>query len=120
MDDNRAPYEHGLAAADEIRSLNYGTLQGGYDSPGDVYDVAHALRTLFQRLPQALEQLGVGFDALVDAEQVRITSGAAGQETVSVPERRERIAESLKAATAAAGTLEQSLALVTRLTSDLV
>jgi len=118
MDQNREPYEYAIAAADEIRSLNYGTLQGGYHSPGDVYDVAHALRTLSQRLPQALEQLGVGLAVLADDDQVRITSGAAGHDTV--PERREKIAGSLKAALAAVGSLEEALSLVTKLTSDLV
>ncbi|MFC1415742.1 hypothetical protein [Streptacidiphilus cavernicola] len=118
MDQNRAPYEYARAAADEIRSLNYETLKGGYDSPGDVYDVAHALRTLAQRLPQALEQLGIGLNVLADGDQVRITSGAAGHDTV--PERREKIADSLKTALEAVDTLEQSLSVVTRLTSDLV
>jgi hypothetical protein len=118
MDENRAPYEYAVAAADEIRSLNYGTLQGGYHTPGDVYDVAHALRTLSQRLPQALEQLGIGLAVLADEGQVRITSGAAGTDTV--PERREKIADSLKSALEAVGTLEEAMAVVTRLTSDLV
>ena len=118
MGQDRQPHEYARAAADEIRSLNYGTLQGGYDSPGDVYDVAHALRTLSQRLPQALEQLGIGMAALVDGDQVRITSGADGHDTV--PERREQIADSLKSALEAVGTLEEAMAVVTRLTSDLV
>lgn len=118
MDQNRAPYEYAVAAADEIRSLNYGTLQGGYHSPGDVYDVAHALKTLSQRLPQALEQLGAGLTVLADGDHVRITSGAAGHDTV--PERREKIAGSLKEALAAVAVLEESMAQITRLTSDLV
>jgi len=118
MDQNRAPYEHALTAADEIRSLNYGTLKGGYDSPGDVYDVAHALRTLSQRLPQALEQLGIGLVELADSGQIRITSGSAGHDTV--PERREKIADSLKTALESVATMEEALSVITRLTSDLV
>jgi hypothetical protein len=118
MDQDRAPYEYAVAAADEIRSLNYGTLQGGYHSPGDVYDFAHALRTLSQRLPQTLEQLGAGMAALADGDQVRITSGASGDDTV--PERRERIADSLKSALEAVAVLEEAMGVVTRLTSDLV
>jgi hypothetical protein len=118
MDQNRAPYEYAVAAADEIRSLNYETLQGGYHSPGDVYDVAQALRTLAQRLPQTLEQLGIGLAVLADGDQVRITSGAAGHDTVSV--RHERIADSLRSALAAVATLEEAMGVVTRLTSDLV
>ncbi|MEY9966684.1 hypothetical protein ABIA33_004749 [Streptacidiphilus sp. MAP12-16] len=118
MDLARAPYEFAGAAADEIRALNYRTLDGGYPSPGDVYDTAHALRTLAQRLPQALEQLGIGLAALADGDQVRITSGAPGTDTV--PERRRQIAEALDAGLRATDVLEQALAVVTRLTSDLV
>ncbi|WP_143670262.1 hypothetical protein [Streptomyces antimycoticus] len=47
------------AAAEAIRQLNHATGKpgGGLEYPGDAYSTVANLKTLVQRLPQALEQI---------------------------------------------------------------
>lgn len=116
MDLDRDPHTIAHAAAEEIRTLNHATLKpANYPYPATVHDTALALKTLAERLPQALTQLGAGLDALADADQIQLI--AAEGETVT--ERRVQVAELLQQAEAAAAELTEALRGIGTLTSDM-
>jgi uncharacterized protein YicC (UPF0701 family) len=87
MDLNRTPAEIASAAAEEVRALNHRTLDPkAFTQPGDVSDVADAVATLVQRLPQTLQQLEAGLEALYDRDAIRlddIREGYASQKDIS-------------------------------------
>ncbi|MER6678103.1 hypothetical protein [Streptomyces sp. NPDC000983] len=56
-------------AAEAVREFNHLTFpnspqQPGLTCPGEAYDAVAALKTLAQRLPQAIEQIGTALDVL--------------------------------------------------------
>ncbi|MBP8533707.1 hypothetical protein [Streptomyces sp. MK37H] len=57
--ENMAAVELSDAAAEAVRQLNHATRAtgGGLEYPGDAYSTVANLKTLAQRLPQALEQI---------------------------------------------------------------
>lgn len=87
MDLTRTPAEIASAAAEETRALNHRTLDPkAFTQPGDVSDVANAVATLVQRLPQTLQQLEAGLEALYDHDAIRlddIREGYASQKDIS-------------------------------------
>lgn len=73
MDLNRKPSEIANAAAEEIRALNHRTLKtDAFPYPSDVSDTATALASLVQRLPQGLQQLEAGLQALDNDNRIRL------------------------------------------------
>ncbi|WP_329156461.1 hypothetical protein OIU91_43215 (plasmid) [Streptomyces sp. NBC_01456] len=57
MDLSKTPGQLANEAADAIRALNHKTLNDSYEHPPAVGETAYALRTLIERMPQALEQM---------------------------------------------------------------
>lgn len=73
MDLTRTPSAIASEAAEQIRQLNHRTLDPkAFTQPGDVSDVANALAVLVQRLPQAIQQLEAGLDALYERDAIRL------------------------------------------------
>lgn len=83
MDLNRTPSQIGNAAAEEIRALNHRTLDPkAFTQPGDVSDVANAIGTLMQRLPQTLQQMEAGLRELAERGAVRMDDGTDVEDRV--------------------------------------
>jgi hypothetical protein len=84
---NRTPAAMANAATEEVRQLNHRSLDPkAFDHPGDVSDTANGIATLLQYLPQALQQLEAGIEALHDRNAIRLDDlpeGAASQKDIS-------------------------------------
>lgn len=73
MDLNRPPSEIANAAAEEMRALNHRTLKpDSFENAPDLARSADGIAAVIQRLPQALQQLEVGLQALHDESQIRL------------------------------------------------
>jgi hypothetical protein len=118
MDLSRTPSQLSNDAAESIRALNHRTLDPkAFTQPGDVSDVATAIATLVERLPQALAQMQAGLRALDDRDAIRlddIREGYASQKDIS-----DRVSAVLSALRDAREDLSQAHATLQRATSPL-
>ncbi|MFB7738307.1 hypothetical protein ACFC08_28745 [Streptomyces sp. NPDC056112] len=73
MDLDRTPAQISSAMAEEARALNHRTLKpDAFPNPSNVADTAVGIATVVQRLPQALQQLEAGLQALYDDKRIRL------------------------------------------------
>ncbi|MFD7995476.1 hypothetical protein [Streptomyces mexicanus] len=73
MDLNRTPAQISRAMAEEARALNHRTLKAdAFDNAPSVADTADGIAAVIQRLPQAIQQLEAGLQALADDNQIRL------------------------------------------------
>ncbi|MFI0822229.1 hypothetical protein ACH4TX_41665 [Streptomyces sp. NPDC021098] len=76
MDLNRTPAAIAHQLAEETRALNHRTLDPTvFEQPGDVSEVVCALRTVLERLPQALNQTSAGLRRLAETDGIRMDDG---------------------------------------------
>lgn len=76
MDLDRSPATIAHQLAEEARALNHRTLDPAvYGQPGDVSETVYALRTVVERLPQALQQAAAGLRRLDGAGGIRMDDG---------------------------------------------
>ncbi|WP_331756343.1 hypothetical protein OHA04_45520 (plasmid) [Streptomyces sp. NBC_01590] len=92
MDLNREPQQMIRAAAEEVRCLNHGSMDveafyGEYNvinaAPNQVAGVIMGLYTLFERLPQSVEQAAAALAQLEADEAIRMANGADVNEATS-------------------------------------
>lgn len=77
MDLTKTPTQLASEAAEAVRALNHRTLDPkSFDQPGDASDVADAVRTLTERLPQLLTQLGAGLARFDETQAIRMDDGS--------------------------------------------
>ncbi|MFD8516550.1 hypothetical protein ACFV27_37100 [Streptomyces antimycoticus] len=77
MDLDRSPAEIAHEIAKQTRALNHRTLDPAvFGQPGDVSEVVGALRTVVERLPQALQQAAAGLRRHDGAGGIRMDDGA--------------------------------------------
>ncbi|MFE3492852.1 hypothetical protein ACFXOS_07050 [Streptomyces sp. NPDC059175] len=74
------PMQLARDAAQAVREFNHLTLPRTNQTPalpypGDTYDAISALKTLAQRLPQAIEQIGTALDVLTTLGHLAATDG---------------------------------------------
>jgi hypothetical protein len=110
MTEPKTPAALADQAAESIRSLNHATLSGrpGWEYPSDAYDVVGDLARLVMMLPQAIEQCGKFFDALVEAGHVGV-DGYGRERGTTVPTMQEQVAAGLVDAAAYARHLHACL-----------
>ncbi|MCX4547254.1 hypothetical protein [Streptomyces sp. NBC_01565] len=114
MDLTKTPGQLATEAADAIRALNHRTLdKGSYDNPAEAGAAAYALRTLVERLPQSLTQLGTALTAFDDDTAIRTDDGSDA--TYSVAE----CLAAIEAAHEHLGQLLGELAIVSARTSHM-
>ncbi|MEV7994683.1 hypothetical protein AB0O67_23005 [Streptomyces sp. NPDC086077] len=75
-------------AAEAVREFNHLTFPRADQTPalpypGDAYDAISALKTLAQRLPQAIEQIGTALDVLTAAGHLGASDGEDPQRHVA-------------------------------------
>jgi uncharacterized membrane protein YdfJ with MMPL/SSD domain len=101
MDLSKTPGQLATEAADAIRALNHKTLNDSYETPPAVGEVAYALRTLVERLPQALNQMTAGLVGLDDESAIRMDDGTdhvyAVAECVAANQAAQSLLEQLQA-----------------------
>lgn len=118
MDLTRTPPAIASEAAEQIRQLNHRTLDPkAFTQPGDVSDVANAIATLVQRLPQTLQQMEAGLLTLEEREAIRlddVREGSASQKDIS-----DRVSAVLSALRDAREDLERAHTALQRATSPL-
>ncbi|MEU7154715.1 hypothetical protein AB0B15_42955 [Streptomyces sp. NPDC045456] len=111
---DKAPAQLANDAAELIRALNHKTFdKGAYETPPAAGEAAYGLKTLVERLPQALGQLETGLLELGSVGAIRMTDGTD-------PTRA--VAECVSALAAARPLLSQlldELAIVSARTSNM-
>ncbi|MGW7469542.1 hypothetical protein ACWGJT_33965 [Streptomyces xantholiticus] len=78
MDLTKTPGQLATEAAEAIRALNHRTLgldSEGYDAPPSVGEAAYAIRTLIERLPQALDQMDNALQNFAAQRAIRMDDG---------------------------------------------
>lgn len=104
MDLDRRPAAIAHQLAEEARALNHRTLDPAvYGQPGDVSEVVYALRTVVERLPQALQQAAAGLRRLDGAGGIRMDDGT------NPGVAAERVLSALQDATGALWTVQEAL-----------
>lgn len=87
MDLTKTPGQLATEAAEAIRALNHRTLglkPEGYDAPPSVGEAAYAIRTLIERLPQALQQMDTALLRFDEEAAIRMADGT--DPTIAVAE----------------------------------
>ena len=97
-------------AAEAVRSLNHATLSArpGWEHPVDAYDVVGDLARMAMMLPQAIEQTGKFFDALVADGHVGV-DGFGREKGTTVETMSAELAGALVDAAALARHLHEQL-----------
>ncbi|MEU1908402.1 hypothetical protein [Streptomyces hygroscopicus] len=104
MDLDRTPATIAHEIAEQTRALNHRTLDPAvYGEPGDVSEVVYALRTVVERMPQALNQASAGLRRLAEAGGIRMDDGT------NPGVAAERALSALRDATGALWTVQEAL-----------
>lgn len=86
MDLTKTPAALATDAAEAIRGLNHLTIgldHKGYENVADAGAAAYALRTLVERLPQSLDQLGTALQGFAADEAIRMDDGTDPAQAVA-------------------------------------
>ncbi|MFB7747660.1 hypothetical protein [Streptomyces sp. NPDC056132] len=84
MDLDKPPAALAADAAEAVRALNHRTLDpASFENPADAGDVALHLKSLIDRLPQALNQLGAGLYRFDADQRIRMDDGTDPCDTVA-------------------------------------